>query len=90
MPDAPFPIPTPAGPVSGLWTVPEAASAVLVLGHGAGAGMHHHFMADLAAALAQVGVAVLRYQFPSREAGKSRPDSSASGLTCPASVRAAA
>lgn len=75
MPDAPFPIPTPAGPVSGLWTVPEAASAVLVLGHGAGAGMHHHFMADLAAALAQVGVAVLRYQFPSREAGKSRPDS---------------
>ncbi|MCC7133123.1 MAG: dienelactone hydrolase family protein [Gemmatimonadales bacterium] len=77
MSDAPISIATPAGPVSGLWNVPAAPVATLVLGHGAGAGMRHHFMADLAAALAREGIAVLRYQFPSREAGKSRPDSPA-------------
>jgi hypothetical protein len=39
--------------------------------------MHHQFMTDLAQALARVGVATLRYQFPSRETGKSRPDTPA-------------
>lgn len=36
--------------------------------------MEHPFMADLAAALNAVGIAVLRYQFPYMEHGSKRPD----------------
>ena len=63
--------------VSGLLLQPEEPRACLVLAHGAGAGMHHTFMADLAAALASRGVATLRYQFPYMEQGSKRPDSPA-------------
>ena len=79
-------IETPHGPVSGLLAEGADARAVLVLGHGAGAGMKHHFMADLAAALADAGVATLRYQFPFMEAGKFRTDPPAIAA---ATVRAA-
>ena len=58
-----------AGTVSGLLCVPPGAWAALVLAHGAGAGMTHHFMADFADGLASHGVASLRYQFPYMEAG---------------------
>jgi predicted alpha/beta-hydrolase family hydrolase len=54
---------------------PRDAVALLVLAHGAGAGMRHHFMVDFAAALVRVNVAVLRWEFPFMAAGKSRPDS---------------
>ena len=63
-----------AGDVSGLLLLPEGAHALLVLGHGAGAGMRHRFMEGVAQRLAGRGVATLRYQFPDMEAGKSRPD----------------
>ena len=46
----------------------------MVLGHGAGAGMRHHFMNDIAAALAARGIATFRYQFPYVEKGVYRPD----------------
>lgn len=66
---------TPSGAVSGLLQTPTTAPiALLVTGHGAGAGMRHHFMEDLAGALAAVGVATLRYQFPFMESGKFRTD----------------
>ncbi len=78
---------TPHGTVSGLLTESGAAAALLVLGHGAGAGMRHAFMESLAAALAQAGVSSLRYQFPFMEAGKFRTDSPA---VAAATVRAAA
>lgn len=66
---------TPAGAVSALLLEPaEPPVAGLVLGHGAGAGMRHHFMEDLARALAEQRVATLRYQFPFMEAGKFRTD----------------
>jgi predicted alpha/beta-hydrolase family hydrolase len=61
-----------AGSVSGLLTVPEGAAALLVLAHGAGAGMRHRFME--AAKLAQRCVATLRYQFPYMEKRVKRPD----------------
>lgn len=48
--------------------------ALLVLAHGAGAGMEHHFLEDLAAALAAREIATFRYQFPYTAAGKQRPD----------------
>ena len=80
-------ITTPHGTVSGLLTESRTPSALLVLGHGAGAGMRHAFMADLAAALAEAGVASLRYQFPFMEAGTFRTDPPA---VATATVRAAA
>lgn len=60
--------------VSGLLERPEGAHALLVLAHGAGAGMRHAFLEGLSAALSRRGVATLRYQFPYMEAGTGRPD----------------
>ncbi|QCI68027.1 alpha/beta family hydrolase [Phreatobacter stygius] len=72
--------------VSGLWQRPPDARACLVLAHGAGAGMAHKAMAALADGLAERGIAVLRYQFPSMERGSKRPDAPA---VAHAAVRAA-
>jgi uncharacterized protein len=65
------------GQVSALLLRPEKAKWLLVLGHGAGAGMHHPFMSNLANALAAVGVATLRYQFPYMEERRKVPDAPA-------------
>ncbi|MFL5238315.1 MAG: alpha/beta family hydrolase [Rhizomicrobium sp.] len=54
---------------------PEGAPACFVFAHGAGVGMQHKFMADVANGLAERGVATLRYQFPYMERGSKRPDS---------------
>jgi predicted alpha/beta-hydrolase family hydrolase len=62
------------GEVSGLLARPADARALLVLAHGAGAGMEHPFMAALAEALAARRVATFRYQFPYFESGKRSPD----------------
>jgi predicted alpha/beta-hydrolase family hydrolase len=61
--------------VSLLLLKPAAARHLLVLGHGAGAGMRHPFMEAISARLAGIGVATLRYQFPYMEGGSRRPDS---------------
>jgi uncharacterized protein len=45
-----------------------------VLAHGAGAGMRHEFMNDIAEALAERGIATLRYEFAYMRAGKARTD----------------
>ena len=63
-----------AGAVSGLLLKPQDARAVLVLAHGAGAGMRHRFMESVAVKLAERGVATLRYQFPYMEKRIKRPD----------------
>lgn len=63
------------GSVSGILDRPADARLLLVLAHGAGAGMDHPFMSDLAAALCNEGVATLRFQFPYMEDGAKRPDS---------------
>ena len=60
--------------VSGLWIKPDAASALLVLAHGAGAGMAHKSMTAIAEGLAERGVSTLRYNFPYMERGSKRPD----------------
>ena len=65
------------GAVSGLLLKPDNASALLVLAHGAGAGMRHRFMEQVAVKLATVNVATLRYQFPYMEKRTKRPDSEA-------------
>ena len=63
-----------SGAVSALLTLPSAARAGFVLAHGAGAGMHHSFMAAVGEGLARRDVAVLRFQFPSMERASRRPD----------------
>lgn len=72
--------------VSALLEAPGDARACLVLAHGAGAGMTHPFMADVARELAERGIATLRYQFPYMEQGSKRPDTPA---VAQATVRAA-
>lgn len=72
--------------VSALLEVPDNARACLVLAHGAGAGMTHPFLADVARELAERGIATLRYQFPYMEQGSKRPDTPA---VAQATVRAA-
>lgn len=73
--------------VSAVMDRPDQARWLLALGHGAGAGMHHPFMAEVAGGLADRGMATLRYQFPYMERGGGRPDRHAVLLT---TVRAAA
>jgi len=60
------------GRVSACVQMPANAVATLVLGHGAGADMRHAHMQALADALAEAGIATLRFNFPFREAGVSR------------------
>jgi predicted alpha/beta-hydrolase family hydrolase len=74
------------GQVSGLLILPKNAEALFVLAHGAGAGMRHRFMEEVAQKLADHAVGTLRYQFPYMEAGVKRPDSEA---VLTATVRAA-
>jgi len=63
-----------SGEVSALLERPDSARWLMVLGHGAGAGMRHHFMQDAAATLASHQIATFRYQFPYMEKRTSRPD----------------
>ena len=60
--------------VSALLLRPAGAQACFVLAHGAGAGMTHEFMEQVAAGLCERDVATLRYQFPYMEKGSKRPD----------------
>lgn len=78
------------GKVSAVLVRPEKANWLLVLGHGAGAGMRHAFMGALADELARVGIATLRYQFPYMEGRRGAPDRPAVLMaTVAAAVRAA-
>jgi predicted alpha/beta-hydrolase family hydrolase len=60
--------------VGAIALTPEHARLGYVLAHGAGAGMTHAFLEDIAGELAGRGVATLRYQFPYMQAGSKRPD----------------
>jgi uncharacterized protein len=73
------------GEVSALLIRPAGASHLLVLGHGASTTMRHATLQAIAEALADAGIATLRYNFPYSEHGTGR-DSQA---TCTATVRAA-
>lgn len=69
-----FPVGADAGEVSALLLRPADARWLLVLGHGAGAGMRHPFLEAIAAGLAERGVGTLRYRFPYMERGGGPPD----------------
>lgn len=59
---------------SSLLIRPDNARWLLVMGHGAGAGMRHPFMESIAAGLARHRVATFRYQFPYMDRGRRAPD----------------
>lgn len=62
------------GWVSFQVTEPPNAKALMVLAHGAGAGMNHPFMVKLSEELALHQIASIRYNFPYMERGSKRPD----------------
>jgi len=83
------------GHVSALLLRPAKARWLLLLAHGAGAGMRHPFMEKLAGELASVNIATFRYQFPYMEQraakGRRAPDAPAVlTATVAAALRAAA
>src|SRR5580698_2269987 len=63
-----------ANAVSALLLRPPSARACFVFAHGAGAGMTHASMEQVARGLCDRGIATLRYQFPYMEKGSKRPD----------------
>lgn len=56
---------------------PEDGRALVVLAHGAGAGMRSGFMDFQAEALARAGLLCLRFEFPYMRAGRKAPDKAA-------------
>ena len=63
-----------SGKVSAVLLRPPGARWLLVLAHGAGAGMQHAFMNAVSEELASQSIATFRYQFPYMEQGGGRPD----------------
>lgn len=60
--------------VSAVWIAPRDAVAWLVVGHGAGAGMDHPFLAGFCRAMTEHGVATARFDFHYMNAGRRSPD----------------
>jgi uncharacterized protein len=71
--DSRFAVPN-TGEVSSILMRPHDARWLLVLGHGAGAGMRHPFMTALSRELAAAKIATFRYQFPYMENRRKAPD----------------
>lgn len=67
--------------VSAVWDPPEAPIRdVVVIAHGAGAGMGHPFLVGFATALRDLGHATLRFNFPYVEAGRRMPGPAAHAM----------
>jgi predicted alpha/beta-hydrolase family hydrolase len=73
-----FSVLTPKGDVHAAWH--GADGPVLVVGHGAGAGMDHPFIVGFCEALAGEGIAALRFNFPYMEAGRRTPDQATNAI----------
>lgn len=82
----------PAGDVElpARWNLAAGPWAVLVLAHGADAGMAHPFLAGFAAAAAASGVSTLRFDFPYLAAGRRMPGPAAHAVAAWAAAHAAA
>jgi predicted alpha/beta-hydrolase family hydrolase len=61
------------GNISAISIIPDNAVALLTMAHGAGAGMLHPFMEELATSLGEAGIATLRFNFPFMEKLKKGP-----------------
>jgi predicted alpha/beta-hydrolase family hydrolase len=68
------------GTVSAAFATPGKGSPVLVIAHGAGAGMDHPFLVGFARGMNDHGVATMRFNFPYLEAGRRSPDTPAAAV----------
>ncbi|MEM6629838.1 MAG: alpha/beta fold hydrolase [Bacteroidota bacterium] len=75
------------GKVSALLLTPPKSKALLILAHGAGAGMEHANMESIASALAEKQIATFRFNFSYMEQGKGRESAKVSQDTFLAAVR---
>jgi predicted alpha/beta-hydrolase family hydrolase len=80
MPEERFSFDAGKGEVSAAFATPAAGSPVLVIAHGAGAGMDHPFLVGFAEAANGLGVATMRFNFPYLEAGRRSPDTPAAAV----------
>lgn len=55
---------------------------VLILAHGAGAGMHHPFLVHLANKITASGIRTIRFNFPYMEQGRKAPGSPKDAIFC--------
>lgn len=69
-----IPVSDSTGRVSAEIIEAEDPEYMMVLAHGAGAGMQHPFMKKLAQELSGSGISTLRFNFPYMEKGSKRPD----------------
>jgi predicted alpha/beta-hydrolase family hydrolase len=75
------------GTVTAEWDgSPDDADRVLVLAHGAGGDLKDAILAGVAQELSAHGVAVLRFNFPYREAGRRAPGAQAQSEACYRSI----
>ena len=65
---------TDAGDISLAYTGDDEAEDVIVLAHGAGAGLDGDFLTTVATGLARHGALVCRFNFPYAERGRKAPD----------------
>lgn len=77
------------GEVSALLLRPNDATHILVIGHGAGSNMRSPMLANVANALADVGIATFRYNFPYSEHGRGRDPNPVCAATARSAVAAA-
>ena len=73
-------LPSGAVEVSAEYSRPDHAWATLAIAHGAGAGHQHPFLVGFAEAVADAGVAALRFAFPYVEAGRRMPGPAAHAI----------
>ena len=76
--------------VASILQVPGQADSLIVLGHGAGAGMAHGNMENIVSALHANRIATFRYQFPFMERGGGRDSKEVSLSTVANAVEKAA
>jgi predicted alpha/beta-hydrolase family hydrolase len=69
------------GSVSAVFATPKRGSPVLVIAHGAGAGMDHPFLVGFSQGMNDQGVATMRFNFPYMEAGRRSPGPPAGAVT---------
>ena len=67
-------VPEAGARISIRYTVPETADCIILLTHGAGAGINHWFITGLEQYLLNSGFGVFTFQFPFMEAGRRRTD----------------
>ena len=78
------------GDVSAILMLPDGATHLLVLGHGASTSMRHPTMQSIADALAEQRIGTFRYNFPYSEKGTARNSTAVCVETIRNAVKAAA